>query len=116
MSEYGFDGTDIDFESPSLSIDHGDTGLQHPTTPWIVKLIAALPQLHAHFGPGLTISLVPEGTQIPAGYPSYGAQFGSYLPIGAMFCAINARRRAESFQRDRAAVPRLSNDEIQITA
>jgi chitinase len=27
------------------------------------------------------ISLVPEGTQIPSGYPSYGGQFGSYLPI-----------------------------------
>ena len=27
------------------------------------------------------ISLVPEGTQIPGGYPSYGGQFGSYLPI-----------------------------------
>jgi len=27
------------------------------------------------------ISLVPEGTQIPAGYPSYGGQFGSYLAI-----------------------------------
>jgi chitinase len=24
---------------------------------------------------------VPEGTQIPSGYPSYGGQFGSYLPI-----------------------------------
>jgi len=24
---------------------------------------------------------VPEGTQIPAGYPSYGGQFGFYLPI-----------------------------------
>jgi chitinase len=27
------------------------------------------------------ISLVPEGTQIPSGYPSYGGQFGSYLAI-----------------------------------
>lgn len=27
------------------------------------------------------ISLVPEGTQIPSGFPSYGGQFGSYLPI-----------------------------------
>ena len=27
------------------------------------------------------ISLVPEGTQIPGGYPSYGGQFGSYLAI-----------------------------------
>jgi chitinase len=24
---------------------------------------------------------VPEGTQIPAGYPGYGGQFGSYLPL-----------------------------------
>jgi hypothetical protein len=27
------------------------------------------------------ISLVPESTQGPAGYVSYGGQFGSYLPI-----------------------------------
>lgn len=27
------------------------------------------------------ISLVPEGTQLPAGAVSYGGQFGSYLPI-----------------------------------
>jgi chitinase len=24
---------------------------------------------------------VPEGTQIPAGYPGYGGQFGTYLPL-----------------------------------
>jgi chitinase len=81
VSEYGFDGIDIDFESPSLSIDPGDTDYKRPTTPSIVNLISALRQLHDHFGPGFMISLVPEGTQIPAGYPSYGGQFGSYLPI-----------------------------------
>ena len=81
VSEYGFDGIDIDFESPSLSIDPGDTDFKHPTTPSIVNLISALRQLRDHFGPGFMISLVPEGTQIPAGYPSYGGQFGSYLPI-----------------------------------
>jgi chitinase len=53
----------------------------HPTTPSIVHLIAALRQLHDHFGPGFMISLVPEGSQIPAGYPGYGGQFGSYLPL-----------------------------------
>ena len=81
VSEYGFDGIDLDFESPSLSIEPGDTDFKHPTTPSIVNLISALHQLHDHFGPGFMISLVPEGTQIPAGYPSYGGQFGSYLAI-----------------------------------
>jgi chitinase len=81
VEEYGFDGIDIDFESPSLSIDPGDTDYRHPTTPSIVNLITALRQLHDHFGPNFMISLVPEGTQIPAGYPSYGGQFGSYLAI-----------------------------------
>ena len=81
VEDYGFDGIDIDFESPSLSIDPGDSDFQHPTTPSIVNLISALRQLHDHFGAGFMISLVPEGTQIPSGYPSYGGQFGSYLPI-----------------------------------
>jgi len=81
VSEYGFDGIDIDFETPSLSLDPGDADFRHPTTPSIVNLISALRQLHDHFGSGFMISLVPEGTQIPAGYPSYGGQFGSYLPI-----------------------------------
>jgi len=81
VTEYGFDGIDIDFESPSLSIDRGDTDFRHPKTPSIVNLISAVRQLRDRFGPRFLISLVPEGTQIPAGYPSYGGQFGSYLPI-----------------------------------
>ena len=81
VSDYGFDGIDIDFESPSLSIDPGDTDYRRPTTPSIVNLIAAIRQLRDRFGPGFLISLVPEGTQIPSGFPSYGGQFGSYLPI-----------------------------------
>jgi chitinase len=81
VSDYGFDGIDIDFESPSLSINPGDRDFRHPTTPSIVNLISALRQLHDHFGPRFMISLVPEGTQIPSGYPSYGGQFGSYLAI-----------------------------------
>jgi chitinase len=46
-----------------------------------VNLIVALHKLREHFGPDLMLTLVPEGTQIPAGYPSYGGQFGSYLPL-----------------------------------
>ena len=91
VAEYGFDGIDIDFESPSLSIDPGDIDFKRPTTPSIVNLISAIRQLHDHFGSDFMVSLVPEGTQIPSGYPSYGGQFGSYLPI------LNAIRDILSF-------------------
>ena len=81
VTDYGFEGIDIDFESPSLSIEPGDTDFRRPTTPSIVNLISAIRQLHDKLGPKFLVSLVPEGTQIPSGYPSYGGQFGSYLPI-----------------------------------
>jgi chitinase len=81
VTDYGFDGIDLDFETPSLNIDPGDTDFKHPTTPSIVNVISALRQLHDHFGPSFMISLVPEGSQGPAAYTSYGGQFGSYLPI-----------------------------------
>ena len=81
VTDYGFDGVDLDFESPSLTLDPGDNDFRHPTTPSIVNLIAGLHQLRDHFGPGFMLTLVPEGTQIPAGYPGYGGQFGTYLPL-----------------------------------
>lgn len=81
ISEYGFEGVDIDFESPSLDLIPGDTDFRHPITPSVVNLIQGLRELRAHFGLGFMISLVPEGTQVPGGFPSYGGQFGSELPI-----------------------------------
>jgi chitinase len=81
VKEYGFDGIDLDFESPSLALDPGDTDFRHPKTASVVNLITALHQLRKHFGPSFMLTLVPEGTQIPGGYPSYGGQFGTYLPL-----------------------------------
>ena len=80
-TEFGFNGIDIDFETSSLELDPGDTDFKHPTTPSTVNLIAALREIHDHFGQDFMVSLVPEGTQIPAAYPGYGGQFGSYIPI-----------------------------------
>lgn len=81
VEQYGFDGVDIDFEAPSIVTEPGDTDFRHPTSAGTVNLIAALHALHNHFGPAFMISLVPEGTQTPGGYPGYGGQFGSYLPL-----------------------------------
>jgi len=81
VEEYGFEGVDIDFESPSLVLAPGDVDFKRPTTPSVVNLIAGLRQLREHFGAGFMLSLVPEGPQILAGYSVYGGQFGSYLPI-----------------------------------
>ena len=81
VKEYGFDGIDLDFETPSLTLNPGDTDFRHPKTASVVHLIEALHELRDHFGPKFMLTLVPEGTQIPAGYVSYGGQFGSYLPL-----------------------------------
>ena len=81
VEEFGFDGIDIDFESPALDLEPGDTNFRQPTTASTKNLITALRQLKEHFGKNFMISLVPEGTQIPSGYPTYGGQFGSYLPL-----------------------------------
>jgi chitinase len=64
-----------------MVLDPGDTDFRHPTTPSTVNLIAGLHQLRDHFGPSFTVSMTPEGQQIQGGSPSYGGQFGSYLPL-----------------------------------
>ncbi|MGC1785056.1 MAG: glycosyl hydrolase family 18 protein [Acidobacteriaceae bacterium] len=81
VQEYGFDGVDLDLETPSLILQPGDTDFRHPTTPSIVNLIAAMQQLHRRFGPKFMIAEVPEGPQVPAGMETYGGQFGSFLPV-----------------------------------
>jgi chitinase len=81
VTTYGFEGVDIDFESPSLVLAPGDTDFRRPTTPSIVNLIEGLRELRNRFGPAFRISLVPEGPQIPAARVTYGGQFGSYLPL-----------------------------------
>lgn len=81
VMEYGFNGVDLDLETPSLILNPGDTNFRKPTTPSIVNLIAAMRQLRRHFGPKFMIAEVPEGPQVPAGMEVYAGQFGSFLPV-----------------------------------
>lgn len=81
VADYGFDGVDLDLETPSLILDPGDTDFRHPTSPCIVNLIDAMRQLRKRFGPKFMLAEVPEGPQVPAGYVTYAGQFGSFLPV-----------------------------------
>jgi chitinase len=81
VEKYGFDGVDLDIETPSLMINAGDTDFRHPTTPSIVNLITAMHQLRAHFGAKFMITEVPEAAQTQAGMQAYGGQFGSFLAV-----------------------------------
>lgn len=81
VEKYGFDGVDLDIETPSLLINPGDTDFRNPTTPSIVNLVAAMHQLHQRFGPKFMVSEVPEAAQTQGGMRSYGGQFGSFLPV-----------------------------------
>jgi chitinase len=81
VEKYGFDGVDLDIETPSLLIQSGDTDFRKPTTPAIVNLITAMHQLREHFGSRFMIGEVPEAAQAQAGMQAYGGQFGSFLPV-----------------------------------
>jgi chitinase len=81
VENYGFDGIDLDIETPSLLINSGDTDFRKPTTPSIVNLIAAVRQMREHFGPKFMIGEVPEAVQAQAGMQAYGGQFGCFLPV-----------------------------------
>ncbi len=81
VADYGFDGVDLDLETPSLVLNPGDTDFRHPTTPAVVNLIDAMQQLRKRFGPKFMLAEVPEGPQVPAGYVAYAGQFGSFLPV-----------------------------------
>ncbi len=81
ISEYGFDGMDIDFEGQSISLAGGDTDFKNPTSPKIVNLINATRTILSQFGSDFILSMAPETLFVQGGFSSYGGPAGAYLPI-----------------------------------
>ncbi len=81
ITEYGFDGFDIDLEGSSVSLDPGDTDFKNPTTVKINNLITATREIVNHFGSDFILTMAPETFYVQAGFDSYGNGAGAYLPV-----------------------------------
>src|SRR3569833_3179497 len=71
VDQYHFDGIDLDFEDGIFAVDERDNDVLHPTTTNIINLIAAMHQLHDHYGAGFMITAPPE-SEAMNGYAYYG--------------------------------------------
>jgi chitinase len=84
ITEYGFNGYDIDLEGTSVILDNGDTNFKSPTTPKINHLISASRELVNFFrgqGKDFWLTSAPETQYVQGGYGNYGTAFGGYLPV-----------------------------------
>lgn len=79
VSQYGFDGIDLDLENASVTVNAGDS-LTNPSTPDLHYMGAALQALASHFGSNFLITCVPETADIDA-YGTYEGLYGGYLPL-----------------------------------
>jgi chitinase len=81
VTQYGFNGIDIDLEGGSVSLDGGDADFRNPTTPKIRNLISATRTIADRFGPDFVLSMAPETFYVQVGYQAYGNAAGAYLPL-----------------------------------
>jgi chitinase len=80
VSEYGFDGVDIDLEG-TVCLEKGDRELKNPSSASIVYLIEALRDLMHRFDSNFLLSLAPQVAQLQGGYDRYDGLQGAYLPV-----------------------------------
>jgi chitinase len=88
ITQYGFDGMDIDFEGHSLSLNAGDSDFKNPKTPVVVNLISAIRSLRDAYGTKFMLTMAPETFFVQLGYSFYGgscsgcdSRAGAYLPV-----------------------------------
>ncbi|UOQ51836.1 Ig-like domain-containing protein [Hymenobacter cellulosivorans] len=84
ITEYGFDGFDIDLEGTSVILNSGDTNFKSSTTPKINNLVTAARELTTYYrgqGKDFWLTSAPEVQYVQGGYGNYGTAFGGYLPV-----------------------------------
>lgn len=84
ITEYGFDGYDIDLEGTSVILNSGDNNFKSPTTPKISNLISASREIINYFrgqGKDFWLTSAPEVQYVQGGYANYGTAYGGYLPV-----------------------------------
>jgi chitinase len=81
VTQYGFNGIDIDFEGGSVVLNGGDVDFRNPTTPKIRNLISATRAIADRFGAGFILSMAPETFFVQVGFQAYGNAAGAYLPV-----------------------------------
>ena len=81
MTQYGFNGIDIDFEGSSVILNAGDSDFRNPTTPKIRNLISATRTIADRLGTNFILSMAPETFYVQVGYQAYGNGAGAYLPV-----------------------------------
>jgi chitinase len=81
MTQYGFNGIDIDLEGGSVALNGGDVDFRNPTTPKIRNLISATRAVADRFGPDFVLSMAPETFFVQVGFQAYGNAAGAYLPV-----------------------------------
>lgn len=81
ISEYGFDGLDIDLEGQSLYLEAGDSDFRNPTSARIVNLIEAIQSLLSQLPDDFILTAAPETAHVQGGYSYYGTVWGVYLPV-----------------------------------
>ncbi|TVR39827.1 MAG: T9SS C-terminal target domain-containing protein [Cryomorphaceae bacterium] len=84
ISQYGFNGLDIDIEYGSTILAAGGT-ISNPTSASQLNLIEAVKEIMEHYhienGEKLFLTFAPETAYVQGGQSGYGGIWGGYLPL-----------------------------------
>lgn len=80
ITQYGFDGIDIDIENNSFAMGAGDTTFTVPKTTTTINMINALHQLKTAF-PNFILTFAPQLDDVQGGAAAYSGPWGDYLPL-----------------------------------